>query len=695
VRYLPLVLLFLLLAAPARAEAPSFEIVGNERVKTRALEKAARRELKKLERTGSDTFADDAAFMMESHLGTEGHALGRVTFSQDDGRTVFTVKEGPRFFIGKVTVTGSEVADPDDLAAFVTAPTTWYFGLGRRILIRDNLDGAASRMNAFLRQKGYLDAEVEGPFTAPSIDELAEEPDLPDEITVDVDYRVRDGLRATFVMANVTILGAVRFRREIQADLSRLLGRPWTPYTTFRIQGRVTDHLAERGYPFATATITPEFRSLADRVEVDALIHVTTGPIVTIGRVRVLGNKRTKDHVIRRELEFAPGMIASSVNVRESQRNLFDLGYFRQAAIEIEKTMPEEEARKHDSLVLDMEILIEEGDSRRLEFSVGYGAWEKLRGSVAYTIFNVLASGYDVTAELSASTKSYEVLLRGTNPWFLSPRIRGTAEVSARAEQRPTFHYTRRNVSAALSKRFDRRHEVFARWSFDRTDVFEVSGDLPPEFENVTNVSSITLGASSDTRRTKWDPRRGYFLSGSVQWASQAILSELDFIRPRASASGFHRVFGDWIFAWRTEFGWTIPFGGTEMMPLQERFYLGGSQTVRSFTQDDLGPRALTRNKAGELRRSSSASGGEFYSLANVELRIPIVGGLETCAFVDMGNVIRFFDEAKFRDYRFGIGTGLRFRTPLGPIRVDGGWNPNPRDYEDDWAIFLAVGYPF
>jgi len=698
-RALAAILFVLLAAVTVLAEekpAPptAWEIVGNENVRARNLERAARRELRRLSKTGSDVFADDAAFMMQNHLGSEGYALGKVTYEQKDGRTFFVVTEGPRFFIGRVTVTGSEIADPRDLAAFVPAETTWFFGLGRRILLTDNLESAASRMRAFLRQKGHLDAEVRGPFTVPSIDALADMDHLPAEITLDVGYRVRDNLPATFVSALVTVSGASRFRPELVDRVARLLDRPWTPYTVYRIQSLVADHLGEQGYPYAVTTVTPEFRHRAGRVEVDATIDVTTGPVVTIGQVHVGGNLRTKDHVVRRELEFAPGSIVSTVDIRESQRNLFDLGYFRQAAIEIDRDVRPEEARKLDEMEIDVGVLIEEGDLRRLEFSVGYGSWEKIRGSIAYTIFNALASGYDLTAELSASTKDYEFLVRGTNPWFLSPRIRGTFEVSVRDEERPTFSYYRRRLSAALSKKFQRKHEVFARWSFDRTDVFEVSGDLPPEFENVTNVSSITLGATSDTRVTKWDPRRGGNLTASVQWASDAIGSELDFFRPRASATGFHRFFSDWIFAWRAEFAWTIPYGGTVTMPVQERFYLGGSQTVRSFKQDDLGPRAITEGNNG-LRQSDLASGGEFYSLANAEVRIPLVGGLETCAFVDMGNVIRFWDEDKIRDYRFAIGTGLRYRTPLGPIRVDWGWNPSPRDHEDQWMIYLAVGYPF
>ena len=97
-------------------------------------------------------------------------------------------------------------------------------------------------------------------------------------------------------------------------------------------------------------------------------------------------------------------------------------------------------------------------------------------------------------------------------------------------------------------------------------------------------------------------------------------------------------------------------------------------------------------SQQGDVRLFQTNDGGEITVENGL---VEMSGGLETCAFVDMGNVIRFQDEAKLRDYRFGIGTGLRFRTPLGPIRVDWGWNPNPRDYEDDWAVFLAVGYPF
>ncbi|MEN8151785.1 MAG: BamA/TamA family outer membrane protein [Planctomycetota bacterium] len=678
-----------------RDEKRAYRIVGAERVDPDDLEQAAKRELRKLRRTRRDVYADDAAFMMEVHLQTQGYALARVDW--DDEEWVFVVREGPRFFLGDVTVTGSKVADPDDLAAFVEAPTTWYFGIGSRILLVDNLETGASRMAAWLRQQGYVDARVSDPITRPSFEELAERTDLPEEITLDVRYKVEDGPHATLTTLGITVSGAgAHLRKGIRETSERLLGRPWTPFSTYRIQSLVTDYLAEHGYPFAAAEVESEERMTRNRIEVDAQVTVVTGPVVTIGSVVIHGNRRTKDHVIRRELEFSPGSLFGTVPIRESQRNLFDLGYFRQASIELDETdLDRDVARKQEELTLDMDVGIEEGDLRRLDFSIGYGSWEGVRGSVSYTIFNVFASAYDLTTELGASQKNRRFLVRAENPWLLNPRIRGTAEASAEREERPTFEYTRLGFLAGLSKKFDRKHEIFTRWTFTKTDVYEVSGELPREFTNVTTVSSLTVGVISDTRVTKWEPRKGSYLATSLQWASGAIGSELDFLRPRAGARGYRRLFGSWILAWRAEAGWTYPLASTESMPVQERFYLGGSQTVRSFEQDDLGPRATKRRSDGTLRTTEAASGGEFYSLGNVELRIPVWGALETALFFDAGNIVRFHDDPLLRDYRFAVGTGLRIRTPLGPIRLDYGWNPDRRDDEDGWALHLAVGYAF
>jgi outer membrane translocation and assembly module TamA len=130
-------------------------------------------------------------------------------------------------------------------------------------------------------------------------------------------------------------------------------------------------------------------------------------------------------------------------------------------------------------------------------------------------------------------------------------------------------------------------------------------------------------------------------------------------------------------------------------IPIQERFFLGGAQSVRSFTEDDLGPRTLVENAQGDLVPTDSPSGGEFYSLVNLEMRAQVFGPLEFAMFADGGNVIRFLSDAGLEDYRFALGAGIRVLTPIGPLRVDAGLNPDPREDESRYAIFFAVGYPF
>jgi outer membrane protein assembly factor BamA len=120
-------------------------------------------------------------------------------------------------------------------------------------------------------------------------------------------------------------------------------------------------------------------------------------------------------------------------------------------------------------------------------------------------------------------------------------------------------------------------------------------------------------------------------------------------------------------------------------VPIDERYFLGGSTTVRSFAERELGPKD----------RHGYPIGGEAFTVFNAEVTFPLVGALQGAAFVDAGNLIGSFNDAGVQDMRFAVGLGLRYKLPIGPLRLDYGLNPSPRLHEDMGAFHFSFGFAF
>lgn len=645
-------------------------------------------------------YAEDAAFEMRIYLRNQGYPEARIGVALVEGRVQFDVTSGPRAFLGEVTISGVDEEDREALLLFVKAPRTWLFGSD--LYTTGSLEAAARKMEGYLRQHGYADAVV----TRSAEKELTESETEAEEITIPVEFVVEKG--PLHLLESVQITGnrlrtveQLLDRRTVPTasepdgvTIRSFLGKPFGPFTPFDLKALVVEHYGDLGYPFVEVAENVILESRGETTAAIVSLEIREGPKTGVRLINIRGNARTKDYIIRRELDLFPGDIYQITKAATAQRHLVETGLFRQVFVDMVRP---EEGIEGESAQADLDITVEENEFRRLETMVGWGTWELLRGTVAMTWSNLWGEAYEGTVAVSGSVRGYRLSGRLKDPWVLPDilwdRTAFTVEGLVEDQERPTYSYTRQEVGLILSKKdFFKDTVISLGYSFSVTDVYQVSEDLPDEFLNATNIGSLTLSATRDTRNNPWSPTGGSAVGGSLQYANEGLLGgDLNFWRGRISGIRFLDLGSGFVLAGRIMVGAIAPFGATDEIPIQERFYLGGGQTVRSFQQDDLGPRVSERGASQD-----TPAGGEFFSLANIELRAALpLGGLEAGIFIDGGNVIEKIRDAGFSDYRFAIGAGLRYGTPIGPVRLDFGVNPNPKSYERKWMIFFAVGYPF
>jgi outer membrane protein assembly factor BamA len=427
------ILALLILAADARADGrDAHRIVGNERIDTEDLEEVARRYLRRFRRDPEEmAYAEDAAFEMRRLYLKEGYPLCEVKVEplEDRPGAEIQIREGPRAFLDDVSVEGSRVIEPDGLASMVDAPRTWF--LGPMLVDKRSLKASRDKMEKAYRQLGYLKAEVMGPDFVPPL-ESAE--DGAEEIEVDVRYVVNEGPLARLAWVNV-IGPREPLVEEVRERAERFVGLPYSPYRPYDLQALAGEFCRVRGFPFAEVSVSEVLEETEDGIDAGVTLTLRPGRRTRARRIVVRGNYRTQEEAVRRELEFHPGDVLGVRLVQDSKRNLLRTSLFRQAFIEIEKPEDLDEASDERWTDADVEVRVKENDFRRREFSIGWGAWELLRGSVAVTWLNLGGMGRSVRAEVGGSLKGWRA---GVTPGSSGPASAGPSRPRSSRRSAPT-----------------------------------------------------------------------------------------------------------------------------------------------------------------------------------------------------------------------------------------------------------------
>jgi len=301
-----------------------------------------------------------------------------------------------------------------------------------------------------------------------------------------------------------------------------------------------------------------------------------------------------------------------------------------------------------------------------------------------------------VGIEGTASLRGQSARIGWVDPAFLGTQFAAEVAVTPEHREEPSFEYSRVGVGFFLRRRWTVDWSTALGYEYRPTEVTDDLQPLAPDITDDADVAELSASVVLDDRDSLFLPTRGQRARFRVAWADDGLGSQVEFLSTQLDLTQLFRVGEDGVLAASTRVGVIRPFGITDEIPLPERLFNGGESSVRSFKEDELGP----SDSAGE------PIGGEGSTTLNLEYRHLLTGNLAGAVFADAGNVVTDWQDAlDFRDLRYGFGVGLRYLLPVGPVRLDAGWNPNPQDAEltmeplhaeeDEWAIHLSVGFPF
>jgi outer membrane protein insertion porin family len=666
-------------------EGWSVRFEGNESMTAGELRGAIAARLRGFEREGiSKPGVDDAAYEIEIFYREQGfdHAFVDYEWKEEgDGgvRAVFLVDEGARIQLERLELRGLESFGEEELRAFFPP------GAGRSsedpapIFVRARLGEGVEAMRTFYRQSGFLEAKLADPVV--TFDETG--------TRATATVSIVEGARFTLAATDVSFHGALGRGEDFEGELRRHARRflqegeaaapPFTPRLGHALRAYLLAFYGGSGFPDCTIEIETELDSVTGRVSL--ALEIDAGPRVRIAHIDIRGNEKTRTSFIRSRIEIEDGDRYDAAAIRGSFAKLFATGLFEEIKMGLE-------AGEDRDRVLIVEVV----ELPTIEFFVepGYGSYEGPRLRVGAEERNAWGTGRSLLAESTVGplAQSAKVGFVDRTLFRTDLQLSGSVHFDHRVE--PSYTLDEVGTGLELLHAWPEEHlTATLGYHYRRTDLENVDLVDPDALEALEDVdiSSISTSLTRDTRNHPLVPRRGNRARVGLEWASSAFGSEVDFLAARLDAVQFWPL--PWeggVLGFSARTGVIGPIGDSEVIPLSLRHFNGGESTVRSFREDELGP----RDPSGE------PLGGETYTVLTAELRQDLFSKFSGAIFLDVGNVASDVEDYfEFDGMRKGLGIGIRYMLPIGPLRIDAALNPDALDHEDDYAIHFSVGMSF
>lgn len=630
--------------------------------------------------------------------------------SDNELRVALTVQPGPVYTLAAVDFTGNATFDDGRLRELMaTAPRDLLgrFGLGSRgTLVRADLDADLENILAFYRWEGFPNAEVGPPKIAEQGQEL--------HVEIPVHERLRQNV------GSLDFQGFSALKPQ-SLELPLAAGGPFSPSRLDQTLAKLRQSYWDKGYAAAQVSARPVWN--ADQTRVDLTFEALEGTQVLLDRVIVRGNQRTDSDVIRRSIGLKPGDPVSETRVFEIERDLYRIGIF--SSVDARLTWAGLETTTRDLIVR-----VREGRPRRVAYGLGieYSSDDRFnpRGSFSFTHNNVAGRAFTLRTDLRYSRleKSFRFLFG--QPYLGSHAIATTYSLFYFDEEHDFGDVIREGVRLEAHRDYgDRRVGVAYDYRLveltPTDDLFDIDRN-----DQDLKISSLVPSFFWDRRDDPLLATQGWSALAQLQYSFPFLQAEGEFVKLflqqtqylplRGRKAGVPRGREQVIVA-------SLRAGGIEPLAhlppdlifpeelqeqglpsadvfIDERFFAGGSTTHRAYGRDDLGIRGETLIlKPGKLETDPGAfyaAGGNGLLLLNLEYRFPVFGDIVGgTLFYDAGNVWPDWRDIDAREAKQGVGIGVRYNSPIGPLRVDVGWKLHPEPGEDRYQFNLTFGNPF
>jgi outer membrane protein insertion porin family len=656
---------------------------GNKDVDSKRLEEITQlkpRAIYSPAKVQSDVQALQAAYRSRGRYTTQVKAQ-LIQQSQNRVDVIYNITEGEKTRIAKINFVGNKRFDDADLSAVVaTKRSSWW----RFLSTSDSYDPARLEndkdlLRRFYLSRGYADVQITS-----AVAELSR-----DRKNFVITYTVFEGPQYNF--------GAIDLAMKAEAeglDLANMKEsitlQPGELFNAKRVDentDKLIDMLGSKGFAFLD--IQPSYAKDEAARTVGVTYNVTPGPRVYVNRINIEGNTRTRDNVIRREMRLAEGDAYSSEKIKRSRDRLSYLGYFEN--VDVQRAEADQPDR------VDLNIKVKEQSTGEFNVGAGYSTYDGFLTTASVKERNFLGKGQEVGVDFSLSQRQQNFNLNFTEPYFMNQQLAlGVDAFNTKTDFQSESSYDTGVNGGALRLGFPlnefTRNDI--RLGYKDTKIENVGSGASQFVKNEAGQrTSLSLGNTwtYDTRDSVLNPTRGTRVSLGGDYSGFG--TDTDFLRGNLNGSYTYSLWEDWTLTTGGRVGIIEPTSGK--LPLYEHFMGGGQNMLRGFEYGGIGPRD---------RATGDALGGKYMVGHNIDLMFPLTNslsemGVKGVLFTDGGLVTKFDSEnanvVDSKTYRISAGTGVNWRSPIGPLRLELGF-PLVKASEDRSQIFsFAVGTRF
>lgn len=610
----------------------------------------------------------------------KGYYLAEVdyhldTINEEEAELVFDIKENQGVAVRRIMFIGNKVFDDDELRDVVKTRKKGAFsfltGSGKydEELLRHDM----MMLTYFYLNHGYLKVKVSPPKSTISKDKRY----------IFITYQIHEGKQ--YRISEISIEGDIlTTHEELMLDLKTKPGEIYSQRVLDQDLMNLTDRYGDEGYAYAN--IVPQTIPDDETLTADINISISKGNRITIERINIYGNTTTRDKVIRREMQLKEDDRYSERLLRKSKENLMRLGYFE----EVNFATPR--GSGDDTMILN--VTVKEKPTRSFNIGAGFS-------SVEHFIFNASVNwqnflGYGISTSVSAELSKIRQLfmLSVSDPYFLD-----TEWIAGFSAYRNAYRYTdfRREATGGdltLGHRFFDNFAAYLGYQAEHVAVSGFSYAVPQIFRQNSSglTSALSLTVSRDTRNNRLFPTKGLYNS-VVQEASGAKLGgDNDFYRMNFRTMFYEPIWKSIIFRHFFRIGY-IKSLNDKPVPLFERFFTGGVNSLRGYNPNTIGPKLrIPRTPGG--KEENFVYGGDKLLLFVTELELPIYekAGIKAVAFFDAGNAFSEDEDYSFNNLRLDYGFGLRWNSPMGPLRFEFGIPIDKQPGEESMVFNFTIG---
>ncbi|MDD5771947.1 MAG: outer membrane protein assembly factor BamA [bacterium] len=654
---------------------------GDDNIKSKEIQEAlkelpVKQQFKRGKPYNQENLSDNLA-KIKSFYNEKGYYFTEVTaketYSNDSAYVTikFNIEEGSSTQIRKVKISGNTVIPENEILNKIKTWSRSFIFFHDRVFKKEDFDQDLVKIVEIYDRKGYVKAKV----IRHSVDEIKESYKWRrftiNKTWLDISIDIEEGNKYYF--NNVSFSGRTKFPENKETEWKNIMiGRVFKRevkngdiFSNFRVKEiieNIRSSYSELGYIYCQVNPRQVFDE--EKKTVTVLFEIEEGIQVFLEKIKISGNKVTKDKVIRREFVINPGDIFNGTKVRRSVQKLYNLGYFEDIQIDTQPTSFRER--------LNLLAKVKEKSTGRFMAGVGYSSVDKLVGTISLNKTNLFGNGQeiDLSAQVGKISNKYEFSF--TDPYFLDTKtlfgfdlfstdreIFGEEDVNGDGNlEKTAYNYRKKGWAIRLGRPLSEYVKAGLRYNNEK-GRYRIIGSYPlPSDVIEENVITRSLGLTltCDTRDNYFFPTKGSYNTWSVTYAGGPLGGTGNFVKNTLETRWHFRTFSDFVLVLRGRAGYVSPFDGSAEVPRIERFDVGGAYTVRGYDERRI------------------ADGKKTMLVTNIEYMYPLSDQLRGLIFYDAGNAWDEVKEVKISKLKRGAGIGLRIETPVFPIMLDYGW---------------------